>query len=72
MRPTLRFGEGCGPRSASVLCGAIVGFIALSASGAGMSPAGIFHLIGGYIAGAFLGHVAVLLLGQLLGKWWEE
>ncbi|MGH2562653.1 MAG: hypothetical protein ACRDJH_26645 [Thermomicrobiales bacterium] len=67
-----RFGAGCGPLGASVIFGAIVGFFALSWSGEGLSPAGLFHLIGGYIAGAFIAHIIVLLLGRIFGQWWRE
>lgn len=72
MIPSVRFGAGCGPLGASVILGAIVGFLALSFSGEGISGAGLVYLVGGYLAGALFGHITVLLLGRLFGEWWRE
>ncbi len=66
------FATGCTPSSASVLGGAMLGFLALSGSGQGISPLGIAFLLGGYVLGAVLGFLVVAGLGKLVGEWWRE
>jgi diacylglycerol kinase (ATP) len=51
----LRLGRGCTPLAASVVGGAVTGALALSASGAGISPPGLLVLLGGYLVGALVG-----------------
>ena len=62
---------GCTPHAASVILGAIAGFLALSASGREL-PAGIPFLLGGYAAGALGGFLLVKGLAAGLGEWWHE
>ncbi len=66
------FLAGCTPNSASVLGGAVLGFLALSASGLGLTPLGILCLLGGYAAGAVLGYLLVSGLARLAGEWWSR
>ncbi len=66
------FFAGCTPNSASVLLGAMLGFLALSGSGQGLSPLGIAFLLGGYVAGAVAGYLLIAGLGRLIGQWWRE
>jgi hypothetical protein len=68
----LRPGRGCTPLAASVVGGAVAGSLALSASGAGISPPGALFLLGGYVVGALVGHFAVVLLGRKVGEWWRD
>ena len=72
MARPFRLGRGCTPLAASVVGGAVTGSLALSASGAGISPPGMLFLLGGYLLGALVGHLAVVLLGRTLGQWWRE
>ncbi len=50
----------------------MLGFLALSGSGQGISPLGIAFLLGGYALGAVLGFFVVAGLGKLVGEWWRE
>ena len=72
MARPLRLGRGCTPLAASVVGGAVTGSVALSASGAGVSPPGLLVLLGGYLVGALVGHLAVVLLGRAIGEWWRD
>lgn len=63
---------GCTPRAASVLVGAVMGFLALSLSGRDLMSGGIVWLLVGYAVGAFGGYVFVIGLGALVGEWWHE
>ena len=72
MARPFRLGRGCTPLAASVVGGAVTGSLALSASGAGMSASGMLALLGGYLLGALVGHLSVVLLGRAVGPWWRE
>ncbi len=66
------FRQGCNPLTASVLLGAAGGYLALSSTCTGMSPRCLLILVAGYVAGAMIGHFAVVLLGRAIGPWWTE
>ena len=72
MERRFRLGRGCTPLAASVVGGALIGALALSASGAGISPTGVLFLLAGYALGALVGHFSVVLLGRAAGEWWRE
>jgi hypothetical protein len=72
MERGFRLGRGCTPLAASVVGGAVTGALALSASGAGVTPLGLLFLVGGYALGALVGHLTVVLLGRAAGQWWRE
>lgn len=59
------------PQTASVILGAVCGFLAIEWSHAGL-PGGILYLLAGYGLGAAAGAGLVLLLGAVVGQWWRQ